>query len=206
MYKLYYSPGACSTAVHVILNELNVPYKAENVSIKEGKNRNAEFLSINPRGQVPVLKDNDLIIREGAAILLHLLEKHSSPLLPSSGKQRTTAIEWLMFANATLHPSYSRAFFLMRNATHATKDELLDIVYKHIHNLWNEVEERLIKHPFICGDHITAADILLTVIANWTLTQPIEFGSRCQTLFKTVSQRPSYQKVLLSEGITYKAA
>lgn len=206
MYTLYYSPGACSMAVHFLLNELNVPYTTENVSIREGKNRSAEFLKLNPRGQVPVFVDGDLVIREGVAIFLHLLEKHSSPLLPKSGKERTIALEWLMFANATLHPAYSRAFFLMRNAKDPAKEELLELVYKHINNLWKEVEERLSTQPFITGTHMTMADVLMTVIANWTLAKPIQFGSNCQKLFKTVSQLPSYQKAMQTEGGTYKAA
>ncbi len=207
MYTLYFSPGACSMAIHFALNELNLPYKTENVSIKEGKNRNEEFLKINPRGQVPVLVDDGFIIREGVAILLHLLEKHNNSLLPKSGKEQTTALEWLMFANATLHPSYSRAFFLMRAVKdEKTKEQLLEIVYKHITKLWDEVEQRLAQHPFICGQSITIADVLLTVIANWPLTKPIAFGPNCLKLFKVVSQLPAYQKALASEGSTYKAA
>jgi glutathione S-transferase len=72
MYKLYYLPGSCSLAVHALLNELNVPYKIENIS--GGKNRSPEFLKINPLGQVPTLELEDgSFMREGAAILLHLL-------------------------------------------------------------------------------------------------------------------------------------
>src|SRR5580704_1768796 len=94
MYKLYYSPGACSMAVHVALNECNQPVTLEKINIREP--RSPEFLKINPRGQVPVLMDDDLTIREGAAILIYLLEKHQSPLLPKSGKERAVALECLM--------------------------------------------------------------------------------------------------------------
>jgi glutathione S-transferase len=206
MYTLYYSPGACSMAIHALLNELSVPFKTENVSIREGKNRNQEFLSLNPRGQVPVLTDGNLVIREGAAILLHLSEKHPNALLAKSGVERTQQLEWLAFANATMHPSYSRAFFLMRNAKDPAKEELLALTYKHIQNLWNEVEQQLGKHPYICGQNLSLADILLTVIANWTLPQPMQFGTHTKALFKAISQRPSYQKALLEEGGTYQAA
>lgn len=207
MYTLYYSPGACSLALHVILSELNVPFTLQNVSIQEGKNRSAEFLALNPRGQVPVLVHDGLVLREGAAILLYLLEKHSSPLLPTSGKARSEAIEWLMFANATLHPAYSRVFFLLRNAKdEKEKAALLGTAFQAIRKLWAEVETRLESHPFICGHSPTVADILLTVIANWTLPEPIEFGTHTKTLLKTISTRPSYQKALQTEGGTYKAA
>ena len=83
MYTLYYIPGACSMAIHVLLNELGQEVKLVNVGDpKGGRERPPEFLKINPRGNVPVLSDDGFIVREGAAIILYLLEKHKSPLLP----------------------------------------------------------------------------------------------------------------------------
>ena len=69
MYKLYYSPGACSLAVHVILNELAVPFEAVRKSTKDGSLKTPEFLKINPRGQVPVLVAGDTPVKEGAAMI-----------------------------------------------------------------------------------------------------------------------------------------
>src|SRR5580698_10525032 len=166
MYKLYYSPGACSMAVHVALNECNQQVALEKVNIRE--KRTPEFLKINPRGQEPVLVDGDHVIREGDAILIYLLEKHQSALLPKSGKERATALEWLCFCNSTLHPSYSRCFFLMRNTEDAkAKEQLLGVATAMLNKLWGEIEERLGKTAYLAGDNITIADILMTVIANW---------------------------------------
>ncbi len=174
MYKLYYSPGACSMAIHVMLNECNQSVTLEKVDTQKGEGQKPEFLKLNPSGQVPVLVDGDQTLREGAAILIHLCEKHQSPLLPKSGKERTVAIEWLMVCNASLHPAYARTFFLMKNAQGETKDQLIDVSVKMINKLWNQVEQQLGKTPYLCGDQITVADILLTVIANWSKTIPIQ--------------------------------
>ena len=43
-----------------VLQELEVPFDSVNVDLKNGENRNSEFLKINPAGQVPVLIDGDL--------------------------------------------------------------------------------------------------------------------------------------------------
>lgn len=208
MVTLFYSPGACSMAVHVLLNEIGTPFTLENAAISEGKNRSPEYLALNPRGQVPLLVDGDLVIREGAAILIHLLEKHQSPLLPTSAKDRAAAIEWLMFCNATLHPAYSRGFFLMRNpADQAAKDALMTVVVANINKLWEEVEARLENSSYLAGDSITIADILLTVIANWSgRFTGIEIGARTKALLSKMIARPSYKKALETEQVDYKAA
>ncbi len=209
MYKLFYSPGACSMAIHIALNECNQAVTLEKVNLREA--RSPEFLKVNPRGQVPVLVDGDTVIREGAAILVYLLEKHQSPLLPATGKERTAALEWLMFCNATLHPAYSRCFFLMRSTKdEAEKANLLGLATGMLNKLWNEVEQRLSQSPFLAGENITVADILMTVIANWNdhLPSPdaITIGPNTKKLLQKVIARPSYKKALETEQVEYKAA
>jgi len=209
MYTLYYSPGACSMAPHVLLNELGVKYEAKKVDLMAGEGQKPEFLKINPRGQVPVLVDDGQVIREGAAILIHLMEKHSSPLLPKSGKERATALEWLMFGNASLHPAYGRAMFLKKNADKAAQEQLFKIVFQQINKLWAEADQRLANNPYLCGKSITAADILVTVIANWGAWFPegsVTLGSNVKRLIKEISSRPSYKKALADEQVEYKAA
>ena len=192
-------------AIHVALNECNVPFELKKIDLMSGEGRSPEFLKINPRGQVPVLEENGHVLREGAAILIYVLEKNKSPLLPASGPERDAAIEWLMFANATLHPAYARCFFLMRNQG---SEALMDVALASIHNLWKEVEQRLEQSPYVAGKSLTVADILLTVIANWSshMPKPITLGPRCKKLFAEVIARPAYKKALEAEQVTYKAA
>jgi len=195
-------------AVHVILNEVSQPVQLESIVLSEGQNRTPEFLKINPRGQIPVLVDGDQVIREGAAQIIYLCEKHNSALLPTKGAERATALEWLMFCNATLHPAYARAFFLMKNASdEAAKEQLLSVAFANINKLWAEVEARLENNQYLAGNEITAADILLTVIANWsTRFSTITLGERTKKLLQTVSSRPAYKKALELEHVEYKAA
>jgi glutathione S-transferase len=210
MYQLYYAPGACSMAPHVLLNEMNVPFEAKKVDIMTGEGQKPEFLKINPRGQVPVLVDDGLVIREGAAILIHLMEKHNSPLLPKSGKDRTEALEWLCFANASMHPAYGKAFFVWKNIEDKKAQELaFKVAFEQINKLWAEVDARLAKNAYVCGKNITGADILLTVIANWGTYFPpgsVTFGNNVKRLIKEISSRPAYKKALATEQVEYKAA
>jgi glutathione S-transferase len=128
--------------------------------------------------------------------------------MPQSGKERATALEWLMFCNSTLHPAYARTFFAMKNFEGDVKEKVLTAYAEQINKLWKDVEDRLEKSPYLAGKDITAADILLTVIANWSgnIPKPIHIGPNAKKLFKTVIARPSYQKALSTEKVEYKAA
>ncbi len=129
--------------------------------------------------------------------------------MPKGGHERATSLEWLAFANSTLHPAYGRCFFLGRHLGDNAADSpiygaAIEMIQKH----WDEIEGELKKHDYIAGKEITVADILLTVISNWTpnLKMPIHFGEKTKSLFKRIIQRPAFQKALEKEEVSYKIA
>ena len=56
MFTLFFSPGSCSRASHIVLEESGLPYKAHRVNFAEGEQRSEAFLKINPKGSVPAMR------------------------------------------------------------------------------------------------------------------------------------------------------
>jgi glutathione S-transferase len=203
MYTLYYKPGACSMAVHVILNELNAPFTA----VKQDDLKAPDFLKLNPRGQIPLLIVDGEPVKEGAAMITYLLDTHDKDgaLMPKSGLPRAKALEWLMWCNASLHPVAGKMFWLGKaTLDEKVKADLGKMFTAQLQTLWDEADARLAKTQYLAGDKITAADILLAVIANWGL--PVTLGTNVKRVLKEVVARPAYQKALKAEQIEYKAA
>ena len=69
---LFYSPGACSLAPHIVLEEIGQPFSLVLVSTDRGETHTPEFLSVNPKGRIPVLVTGNTVLTEAPAILLHL--------------------------------------------------------------------------------------------------------------------------------------
>lgn len=208
MYKLFYSPGACSMAVHVALNETGAKYELAKADL-HGAQKDAELLKVNSRHQVPVLVDDATVVREGAAILIHLLEKENSPLMPKSDPARAKALEWLCWANASLHPAYSVGFSVKGVSPDANVQEAVGkFATAKIQKLWDDAEAHLAKNKYLAGDVLTMGDILMTVIANWSpkMPGPINIGPNVKRVLKEVIARPSYQEALQSEQVEYKVA
>lgn len=206
MYTLFYKPGACSLAVHVLLNELNAPCTLVKADFE---NKQSEFWKANPRGKVPTLVVDGKPLTEGAAILTYLCENHDSALLPELGWERAKAQEWLAFANATLHPTYARAFMLKKTlGEEAAKSPLMEMTVKSIQGYWAEIERELAGKSYICGNEMTVGDILLSVIANWSgnVSPAISFGEKTKAWLQRIVARPAYQKALAAEHVDYKAA
>lgn len=205
MYKLYYKAGTCSLAIHALLNELGQQVELiEYSTVADYKER------INPTGTVPVLDDNGTIVREGAAIAIYLLEKHKSAMLPASGVERANALQWLMFANASVHPAYSKIFFINRAIKNEEgKAQALQAGAEGVSKLWAIVDAQLAKTKFVCGDKPSAADFMLTIYANWGVSYfpqlDIKLGANVQRMCKDIISLPSYQKALSAENVEYKA-
>lgn len=199
MYTLYYMQGACSLATQVVLHELD-----QEVTIID-KNSLDDFNTINPVGTVPVLVDGDNKLTEGAAIILYLLNKHDNTLLPTNANKQQKAIEEILFANATMHPAYSKLFFIEQNISdQKAKREAFDAIEKNINDLWQVVEDCLESKETLNGYILSAADIMLAVYATWGQYFPVKliFGKRTTKMLAAVQSMPSFLKAVQAESIT----
>jgi glutathione S-transferase len=205
MYRLYYAPGACSLATHVLLLELGQQVELIN------KNTVSDFAVLNPLGAVPVLVDDGKVLREGAALVLYLLDKHRNNLLAASGVAREHAIENLMLANASMHPAYSRLFFLTAHISDAAALAAgLQAAAQSINQLWRVVDQRLGQQAYLGGAELSPADILLTVYASWGEYFPVSIvlGANVERMLASVRARPAFAQAVAAEQaqVSYQQA
>src|SRR3546814_8296719 len=107
--KLYYLPGACSLASHIVLEWIGKPYETQALSREEMKQ--APYLKLNPLGAVPVLVDGDWVLTQSAAILEYLAESNpQAGLMPESLRERAEVRRWLGLVNADLHRTFANVF------------------------------------------------------------------------------------------------
>lgn len=112
--KLYYTPGACSLASHIVLCESGLPYTLERVDLRNKTIADGrDFLAINPLGYVPVLElNNGEMLTEGTAILFYLADRVPNlGLVPPAGEvARYRLLAWLNFIGSELHKNFSPLF------------------------------------------------------------------------------------------------
>ena len=98
MMTLYFSPGACSLASHIGLEETGAPYEIKPILLAKGQQRTEAYLKINPRGKVPALSVDGRILVENTAILTYLArwfpEKRLMPTDPAEEARRSGTMCW----------------------------------------------------------------------------------------------------------------
>jgi len=112
--KLYYSPGSCSMASHIVLEESGLPYTTTRVNLKDKTTEAGEdYHLVNPKGYVPCVRlDDGALLGENTALLAYLGElKPAAGLIPAGGTLENFRVrEWLGFISSEVHKNCSPFF------------------------------------------------------------------------------------------------
>lgn len=203
--KLYYKPGACSLASHIVLNEIGADFEIEKVDTAAGRTETgADFAAINPNGYVPVLDlDDGERLTEGAAILQHLADRApGTGLTPKAGTiDRARVIEHLNFTASELHKAFAPFFGAVKpeGAARAAAEEKLVRRMDHL-------ERQLADgRAYLVGGRFTVADAYAFVVASWA--NPVGVGlDRWPNVAKYVERiaaRPAVVKAMTAEGLIH---
>jgi len=198
--KLYYSPGACSQAPHIILNETNTNYELVKVDFSTKKTEHGEdFTKINPNGYVPALQlDNGEVITEGVAIMQYLADlSPQSDIVPANATfARAKLQEKLNYLTSELHKGFVPLF---GDNSDIIKNQAKDNLAKK----FNYLDSLLEKTAYLSGEKFSIADAYLFVISNWTKMTGIDLSnwSNVSALVNKVFKRDAVQKTLKAEGL-----
>ncbi len=199
--KLYYSPGACSLASHIALQETGLPFEIDRFIASTGKTASGEdFLQINPKGYVPTIRlDDGAVLTEGGAVLQYIADRNpAAGLAPEAGTmERYRLQEWLTFIGTEIHKTYSPLF--SKTVSADVRDRGFDLLTRRI----GFVETRLDKSPYLLGDHFTVADAYLFVVLRWSV--PVGFDltpfPKVREYMDRIAVRPGVQSAMKAEGL-----
>jgi len=106
--KLYYSPGACSLASHIALEETGAPYDKHLVALAKGEQRSEEYLKINPNGRVPALDTGHGVLTENAAVLTYIARTHpEAKLMPEDPDGMAKCLSLMCWFATSVHVAFA---------------------------------------------------------------------------------------------------
>jgi glutathione S-transferase len=199
--KLYYSPGACSQAPHILLHEIGLDHDAARVDLKAKKLEDgSDYLKVNPKGAVPALQlDSGEVLTENAVVLQYLGDRASWPeVLPGLGEfRRYRVLEMVNFITTELHKRFG--FLFSPDAT----DEMKQLVIDELGKKLDYVEKRLGDGPFLFGEDLTLPDPYLFVMACWAekMLGGLDSWPNLRAFRERMMERNSVRHVLRFEGL-----
>lgn len=200
--KLYYAPGACSLATHILLREAGLPVELERVDIRNKTTEHGEdWMGLNPKGYVPALRlDDGEILTENLVLHGYIADlKPDARLAPAHGtKARLRQDELAVYVSTEIHTTFGAMFnpAMTEDARKATIDRLYTR-YKLIEKLLSD------DRSYLTGEQFTTVDAYLFTVTNWANMLKIDLSAFPKLLAfqQRVASRPAVQASLVAEGL-----
>ena len=199
--KLYYSPGACSQAPHILLHEIGFTHDVARVDLRtKTLEDGSDYLAVNPKGAVPALElDSGEVLTENAVILQYLGDRASWPeVLPPMGDfRRYRVLEVVNFITTDLHKRFG--FLFNPNAT----DEMKQLVIADLGKKLDYIDQRLGVGPYLFGQDVTLPDPYLFVMASWAekMLGGLDRWPHLKAFRERMLDRPAVRQVMEFEGL-----
>lgn len=165
--QVYSWPTPNGQKVHIMVEELGIPYEVHPIDIGKGDQFHEGFLKISPNNKIPAIVDPDgpgnepLSLFESGAILLYLAEKHGK-LLPNDPVKRWKAMEWLFFQVGNYGPLLGQAHHFRKYAPQEDKSRVeygIERYSREANRLYGVLDKHLAEHEYLAGDEYSIADI-----------------------------------------------
>ena len=175
--KLYNSVGPNPKVVRMFMAERGIEMNLEEVDLMGGENRQADYVKVNPSGQLPALElDNGDIIAEITVICEYLEEKEgASSLIGMSAEERAETRMWLRRIDLGIMENLANGFRFSEGA--ALFKDRMRLIPQAADDLKTLAQEKITwldglmeGKAYICGDRFSLADIALFVF--------LEFGTQ----------------------------
>lgn len=203
MMTLYFSPGACSLASHIGLEETGAAYELKPVLLAKGEQRTEAYQKINPRGKVPALSVDGKVLVENTAILTYLGRKFpDKKLMPSDPSEEARCIGTMCWFSSVVHPSYQRLHrperFAEGEAAHAgVKENGKKMFFANL----QEIDAMIQGNDWVMGREFTAVDPYALVFYGWAARSGLPVGDlKAYSAWRErMMNRPSVRKSVESE-------
>ncbi|NHO17057.1 glutathione S-transferase family protein [Acetobacter peroxydans] len=207
MTKLYYSPGACSLAGHILLEELGRPYELKLTPVGDEGTGSEEFLKINPRGRVPVLIDGAEIITESPAILFYLSSSFSDGTFwPKSVLEQARCWEWFNWLSSNVHAvAYGQVWRPGRFIDDERQwNNVISKGKNNLHEFSDVIENNISGKTWCVGESYSCVDPYLFVFYSWGKAIGLDMESSFPAWSRHAArmlERLAVQNALRQEGL-----
>ena len=188
------------------LEEAGLPYQTR--LLQQGDQDKPDYRALQPFGQVPILMDDDLVLFESGAIVLHIGER-SETLLPRDARARARAVQWLVAALNSVEPFVMNValidlFYANEQWAKLRRPGAVEFVQRRLSALSKSLGDK----PFLDGERFTAGDLVMsTVLRILKNTDIVSRDARLAAYLERCTGRPAFRRALEAQlGDFEKAA
>lgn len=200
--KLYFSPGSCALATHIVLEEAAAgKYEPIRLNFKAGEHLTDAYLAVNPKGRVPALVTDEGILTETPALLIYVAQTFpESQLVPKDNPFLLARIQaFNSYMASTVHVAHAHK---LRGHRWADQQSSLDDMKQKAPETMNAcfqlIENELIEGPWVLGSEYSVCDAYLFTISRWLAGDGVDISEfpKVQKHMELMAQRPAVKAIL----------
>lgn len=202
MYKVFYIDSPNVFKVTILLEEIGADYEKIPVDVFKGEQFDPEILKLNPHNRVPILVDMNpdnggepISVFESGAILLYLAEKHGR-FLPTTARERTTVLQWLMWQMSAQGPTFGQAGYFINYAPEHVPPAI-ERFQSAATRLYRVLNDHLENRDYI-GEDYSIADIACWPWHMYRTYHQVEIEKypALERWFRAIGERPAIKRAL----------
>ncbi len=202
MLTLFYAPGACSMAAHIVLEESGEKYDVRRMDLAKGEQRTPEYMKIHPLGRVPALKlDDGSPLTENTAILPYLGKRFG--LWPTDPIKEAKALSMVGFFASSVHPAHGH----IGRPERYTEDKsafpgIQAMGKKSFHDYLKQIDALYAGREWLSGEY-SVLDPYALVFYTWGVKRelPVAELKHYTALKDRMAKRPAVQRVVADESV-----
>ncbi len=204
--KLFYMPGACSLAPHIVLEWIGAPYEA--IKLTHEDTKKSEYLKLTPAGAVPLLQESDgWVLTENPAILSFLAETHPKAKLGPDDAPRARAEfnYWLSHFASDVHKSFVPIFGPQRfGVAEDQYDKLRQAAVEKVRVLMGRIDARMANKDHLIANRRSVLDAYLFVFLRWVDKKAggLDAFPNLKRFAQRMKDDPAVQNVMQVEGLS----
>ncbi len=186
---------------HWALLELGLDYETRPVQSRTGETLTDDFRRLNPRHKIPVLRHKSFVLTESSAIVQYLFETFADPKdfhVPADAQARATLNEWGSFIMTELDAG---SLYVVRRhdglpAVYGEAPTAVESAKNYFSHNLEAMAPRIVRTPYLCGEKLSSADILLTTCLEWAVITNIGLPPEIDAYRLRLTQRPAFRAAL----------
>jgi glutathione S-transferase len=205
MIKLFYAPGTCALAPHIVLEWIGEPYELQKV-----KPSDPEYQKMNPLGQVPAMIDgNSGVMNQADALLKYLAHKYPTAKLGDDGTLQDAyeLDRWLAFLTGDVHPAFFPFFVPHRYTTNndqTSRQSVKEASYALVDRVFQHLDKHLAGKTYLVSDRRTIADPYAFAMTRWgnSLPKPLSDYPNLYRFYQQLREDAGVQRAMEQQGIS----
>jgi len=168
--KLFYTPGTCALASHIVLEEAGATYDTVRIDFRANQQQSPDYLKVNPKGRVPALVTDDGVLTETPAILAFVAQSFpDSQLAPFDDAFAFGRVQaFNSYLCSTVHVNHAHRMRGYRWADDpAAHEAMRKKVAQNMTACFDLIESEMFAGPWVMGEHFTICDPYMFTLTQW---------------------------------------